>query len=101
MVSGYDPIPMIIGFRHRGLQRLFEKGDRRRIQPEYIDKVEGVLARLDGATTPQDLDLPGYRLHRLSGDLTGLWSITISGNWRIIFRFDDGKVTDVNFVDYH
>ena len=92
---------MIIGFRHRGLQRLFEKGDRRRIQPEYIDKVEGVLARLDGATTPQDLDLPGYRLHRLSGDLTGLWSITISGNWRIIFRFDDGKVTDVNFVDYH
>ena len=92
---------MIVGFRHRGLQRLYEKGDRRRIQPEYIDKVEDVLARLDSATTPQALNLPDYRLHRLSGDLTGVWSITISGNWRIIFRFDDGEVTDVNFVDYH
>ena len=92
---------MIVGFRHRGLQRLYEKGDRRRIQPEYIDKVEDVLARLDSATTPLALNLPGYRLHRLSGDLTGVWSITISGNWRIIFRFDDSEVTDVNFVDYH
>ena len=92
---------MIIGFRHRGLQRLFEKGERRRIQPEYIDKMEDIPARLDVATTPQNLNLPGYRLHRLSGDLTGFWAITVSGNWRIIFRFDDGDVNDVGLVDYH
>jgi proteic killer suppression protein len=92
---------MIIGFRHRGLQRLFEKGERRRIPPEYIDKVEDILARLDAATAPQDLNLPGYRLHQLSGDLTGFWSIAVSGNWRIIFRFDDGDVTNVDLVDYH
>ena len=92
---------MIIGFRHRGLQRLFEKGERRRIPPEYIDKVEDILARLDAATAPQDLNLPGYRLHRLSGDLTGFWSIAVSGDWRIIFRFDDGDVTNVDLVDYH
>ncbi len=92
---------MIIGFRHRGLQRLFEKGERRRIQPEYIDKVEDILARLNIATTPQNVDLPGYRLHRLSGNLAGFWSIAVSGNWRIIFQFHDGNVTDVDLVDYH
>ena len=92
---------MIIGFRHRGLQLLFEKGEHRRIPPEYIDKVEDILARLDAATSSHDLNLPGYRLHRLSGDLTGFWSITVSGNWRIIFRFDDGDVTNVDLVDYH
>ena len=92
---------MIIGFRHRGLQRLFEKGERRRIQPEYIDKVEDILARLNVATAPYDLDLPGYGLHPLSGNLADFWSITVSRNWRIIFRFDDGDVTDVDFTDYH
>ena len=92
---------MIIGFRHRGLQRLFERGERRRIQPEYIDKVEDILARLDVATSPRNLDLPGYRLHPLTGHLAGFWSITVSSNWRIIFRFDDGNVTDVGLTDYH
>ena len=92
---------MIIGFRHRRLQRLFEKGERRRIQPEYIEKVEDILARLNVATAPHDLNLPGYRLHRLTGNLAGFWSIIVSGNWRIIFRFDDGDVTDVDLIDYH
>ena len=92
---------MIISFRHRGLQRLFERGERRRIPPDYIEKVEDILARLNVATSPLGLDLPGYRLHRLSGNLAGFWSVTVSGNWRIIFRFEEGDAIDVDFTDYH
>jgi proteic killer suppression protein len=60
-----------------------------------------VLANLDVALRPSDLDLPGYRLHPLRGRLKGMWSVTISGNWRIIFRFEDGDAFDVDLVDYH
>ena len=92
---------MIIGFRHRGLTRLYERGDRSRVPPEYVEKIERILARMDIAEQPNDLDLPGYRLHPLRGDLAGMWSISVSGNWRIIFRFDGDNVRDVDFVDYH
>jgi len=65
------------------------------------DRVENVLAVLDAASTAADLDLPGYRLHALKGDLKGLWSVTMSGNWRITFRIEDGNVFDVDLTDYH
>ena len=91
---------MIHNFRHRGLERLYE-GDRRRIPPEYAAKVERILARLDVAAHPQHMDLPGYRLHRLSGDLSDRWSVTVSRNWRLIFRFEAGDAYDVDLVDYH
>ena len=65
------------------------------------DRLENVLAVLDAATTATDLDLPGYRLHALKGDLKGLWSVTVSGNWRITFRVEDGNVFDVDLTDYH
>ena len=92
---------MILGFRHRGLRRLYEKGDRRRIPPEYVAKVERILARLDVAAEPRNMDIPGYRLRSLSGDLEGFWSVIVSGNWRLIFRFDAGNVRDVDLIDYH
>ncbi len=92
---------MIIGFRHRGLQRLFERGERRRIPPNQIAKIEDILAQLDVATGSQDMNKPGFRLHPLSGDLAGFWSVAVSGNWRITFRFDATDVTDVDLVDYH
>lgn len=92
---------MIRRFRHRGLRRLYERGDRSRIHAAIVDKVETALGLLDVAQTPQDMDLPGYRLHPLIGDLQGFWSIRVSGNWRLIFRFDDGDVYDVDLVDYH
>lgn len=92
---------MIVGFRHRGLQRLYESGDRRRIPPGYAAKIERILARLDIASGPTDMNLPGYRLHRLSGDRSGFWSVSVSGNWRIIFRFDDGNAVEVDLIDYH
>ena len=68
---------------------------------EQLPRIEDVLGRLDVAVSPEDLNLPGYRLHRLKGGLAGHWSISISGNWRIIFRFAEGDVFDVNLMDYH
>lgn len=92
---------MIVGFRHRGLRRLFKNGDRTRISPQIIAKVERVLARLDVAAGPSDMNLPGFGLHPLKGDLAGLWSVTVTGNWRIVFRFDGPDVRDVDLIDYH
>jgi toxin HigB-1 len=92
---------MIKSFRHRGLQRLYERGDSSRINPTLVEKVETALGLLDVAETPEAVNLPGYRLHPLRGDWRGFWSIRISGNWRIIFRFDEHDVCDVDLVDYH
>jgi proteic killer suppression protein len=71
------------------------------VLPDHADKIERILARLDQAASPNDMGLPGYRLHPLRGRLAGYWSVTVSGNWRIIFRFEEGDATDVDLVDYH
>ena len=92
---------MVIRFRHKGLQLLYEKGGRRRVPSEYVAKLERILARLDEALEPADMDLPGFRLHPLKGDLTGYWSVNVSGNWRIVFRFEGVHVSDVDLIDYH
>ena len=97
---GYT-LHVIVRFRHKGLQLLFEKGDRRRVAPAYVAKVERILARLDEATAPACMDLPGFRLHPLKGNLAGYWAATVSGNWRIVFRFAGADATDVDLVDYH
>jgi proteic killer suppression protein len=92
---------MIRSFRHRGLKRLYERGDRSGIRPDLLDTVERILTILDASATPQALDLPRYRLHPLKGELKGLWSVTVRANWRIIFRFEDGDAVDVELIDYH
>jgi toxin HigB-1 len=92
---------MIRSFRHRGLRRFYERDDASQIRASYRRKVARILADLDSARAPQDMDFPGLRLHPLTGDLKGFWSVTISANWRIIFRFDDADVVDVDLVDYH
>lgn len=92
---------MITTFRHKGLKLLYEKGDRRKVAPDHADKIERILARLDAASEPAHMDLPGYRLHALKGDLAGHWAVTVSGNWRIVFRFDNGHARDVDLLDYH
>ena len=92
---------MIKSFRHRGLKRLYERNDRTGIRPDLLDDVEDILARLDGADSPQALNLPGYRLHPLKGDLKGFWSVTVRANWRIIFRFEGVDAFDVELIDYH
>jgi len=92
---------MIKSFRHNGLKRLFLKGDRRRISPEHVDKLERILDRLDASLAAQDMGLPGHRLHRLKGDREGHWAVTVSGNWRVTFRFDGPDAYDVDYIDYH
>jgi proteic killer suppression protein len=92
---------MIRRFRHRGLRRLYESDDRRGVSPEHVEKTVRVLARLDVATGPEQLNVPGFRLQPLRGDLAGYWSITIRANWRIIFRFEEGNITDVELIDGH
>jgi proteic killer suppression protein len=92
---------MIKNFRHRGLQVLFERGDRSRIRPDVVTKVERVLARLNAASEPKDMEAPGFGLHALTGDRKGFWSVVISRNWRLIFRFEDGNACDIDFLDYH
>ena len=88
-------------FRHRGLRRLYQDDDRRELNPQHVEKIARILSRLDEAQRPEDMDLPGFRLNQLRGDLAGQWSVTIRANWRIIFRFVDGEATDVDLVDYH
>jgi toxin HigB-1 len=92
---------MIRSFKHRGLKRLFERDDRSGIRPDLVDTVQEILTALDDAVTPQELNLPGYRLHPLKGDLKGFWSVTVRANWRIIFRFDGTDALDVELIDYH
>lgn len=92
---------LIKSFKHRGLKRLYERGDRSGIRADLVETVERILTVLDSATTPQALDIPRYRLHMLKGDLKGSWSVTVRANWRIIFRFEDEDVFDVELIDYH
>jgi proteic killer suppression protein len=92
---------MVRSFKHRGLKRLYERGDRSGIRPDLLETVEDFLARLDEADTPQALNLPGYRLHPLKGELKGFWSVTMRANWRIIFRFQGADAFDVELIDYH
>jgi len=92
---------LILTIRHKGLKLLYEKDDSRRVNPEHVDKLRNILARLDAAQEPDDMDLPGFRLHRLMGERTGTWFITVRANWRVTFRFDGEDVADVDYEDYH
>ncbi len=92
---------MIRSFHHRGLQRYFERGDGSPIRPDLRGRVEAMLAQLDVASSPEAMRIPNYRLHALKGDLKGYWSVTVKTNWRIIFRFEDEDVHDVELIDYH
>jgi proteic killer suppression protein len=92
---------MTIRFRHRGLRRLYEDDDRSGINAEHADKIARILAQLKRSSKPADMDIPGFRLHPLKGDLAGFWAVTIRANWRIVFRFEDSNVSDVDLIDYH
>jgi proteic killer suppression protein len=92
---------VIRSFRHKGLKRLFETGDRRGVSAALADRLRRQLDVLNRARTPGDCNLPGYRLHQLKGGRAGNWSLSVSGNWRITFKFADGDATDVYLEDYH
>jgi len=80
---------------------LYEDDDRRRLPPQHINKIKRVLARLEEASDVQHMALPGFKLHPLKGNLKGFWAFWVSGNWRIIFRFEKSNAYDVDFIDYH
>ena len=92
---------MIQSFRHKGLKRLYEKAASKGLSADMVPKTARIPARLDVATRPEGMNLPGLGLHPLKGELKGFWSVWVTGNWQIIFRFDGGHVFDVDLVDYH
>lgn len=92
---------MIKSFRHKGLQRFFERGIKSGIQSKHAQRLRLQLAALDTALTIEDMDIPGYRLHKLKGKAKNRWSIWVNGNWRLTFEFRDGDVHILNYEDYH
>ena len=92
---------MIESFKHKGLKKLYQDGDRRGIRPDQAERIENILSMLSVAEKLKDLDLPSLRLHPLKGELKGRHAVTVRANWRIVFRFEDGDCYDVDLVDYH
>lgn len=92
---------VIRSFRHKGLRRFFETGSRAGIQAAHADRLRFILGRLNVATRPEDVNLPGLRLHRLGGDRKRTWSVWVSGNWRVTFSFAGRDAEDVDYEDYH
>jgi len=93
---------MIESFNHKGLKRLFEDGDRKLLRADLVERISTLLAYIEAAQAIEELvDIPSLKLHPLKGELTGFWAVTVRANWRIIFRFADGKASAVELIDYH
>ncbi len=96
---------MAITFRHERLRSFYSSGSLQGIRPDHAKKLRSILARLDASQTEKDMDLPGLNLHPFSKkgklDLRGHWAVSISGNWRVTFRFEGNNAVDVNYIDYH
>lgn len=94
---------MIVSFKHKGLEKFFLKGDGSKLQQAHLGKIRLILAALHAATRIEDLNVPGWSLHPLKGNLKDHWAVKVSGNWRITFRFEgeNVEVLDVNYLDYH
>lgn len=92
---------MIKSFQHKGLGQFFVTGSKSGIQPHHAAKLTIQLTAMNAAECAEDLRVPAWRLHQLSGDMAGFWSIMVNGNWRVIFRFDNGDIELVDYLDYH
>ena len=92
---------MIVSFKHKGLQKYYESGSTAGIQANHAKRLRLMLAALDTAIEIRDMDIPGFRLHQLKGGREETWSVTVSGNWRLTFKFIDGNVHVLNYEDYH
>ena len=92
---------MIQKIRHKGLKKLYSDDSAAKVNPDHANKLRRILGVLDQASYPAEVDLPGFRLHPLKGEYDGFYAVQVSGNWRVIFRFVGGHVTDVDYVDYH
>ena len=92
---------MIRDFKHKGLEKFFLKGTKSGIQAKHAKRLRLILGRLSASTSPSDMDLPGLKLHVLSGRRKGIWSVWVSGNWRVTFRFSGKDAEVVDYEDYH
>ena len=92
---------MITSFIHKGLERFYNTGNTSGVQAKHVKRLRLILTNLDQAENPNDMDLPGLRLHQLKGGRKGIWSVTVSGNWRVTFRFEGRDAEKVNYEDYH
>jgi toxin HigB-1 len=92
---------MIRSYRHKGLQRFAETGSKAGIQPAHAKRLRNLLTALNAASGPTDMNAPGYQLHPLHGGLAGFWAVSVSGNWRMTFAFQDEDAILVDYQDYH
>ena len=92
---------MIVSFRHIGLESFFIKGSYKAIPAQFASRIERMLDRLDAAIMPEDMDLPGFKFHQLKGVRKGVYTVVVSGNWRITFKFDGDNMIEVDLEDYH
>lgn len=92
---------MIENFCHKGLRLFFEKNDGSKLPPDMLARIALILSTLSASQDIEGMTAPSFKLHQLRGDLKGFYAVTVRANWRIIFRFDDGKAFDVDFIDYH
>jgi proteic killer suppression protein len=92
---------MIISFKHKGLKLYYDNGIESKLQPNHVNKIRLILTRLDAAKAPEEMNVPGYVLHQLKGELKNFWSVKVDKNYRIIFRFENENVLDVDYIDYH
>jgi proteic killer suppression protein len=92
---------VIKSFKHKGLEKFYDSGSAKGIQANHAKKLRMQLAALDTAQSIDDMDIPGYRLHQLTGGRKGIWSITVNANWRLTFKFEAGNVYILNYEDYH
>ncbi|MFV1980461.1 MAG: type II toxin-antitoxin system RelE/ParE family toxin [Rhodothermia bacterium] len=92
---------MILKIRSSGLRAFWERGETKRLNQEWINKIDRIMNALDKAESPADLEFPGYRLHALRGEFQGYFSVRVSRNWRITFRFEGSDTTDIDLIDYH
>ncbi|MFI5087164.1 MAG: type II toxin-antitoxin system RelE/ParE family toxin [Terriglobales bacterium] len=92
---------MIKSFRHKGVEQYFKTGSKARIQAKNAERLRKQFFALDSARAPQDMNAPGWRLHRLRGDLENHWAVDVSGNWRLTFAFEGEDAVLVDYKDYH
>ena len=92
---------VIITIKHKDLRKFFENGDSSKVQPAHTKRLEVILTLLHAAKEVEDMNYPGSNLHKLSGSRKDFWSVNVSGNWRIVFRFVDSDAYDVDYLDYH
>ena len=97
---GYTII-MIKSFAHKGLENFFYSGSKKGIQVQHAQKLADILDRLDASNNIKDMKFPGSDLHQLKGKMKKLWAVKVSGNWRVVFSFEEGNAYNVNYIDYH